>query len=529
MNEVLIIGSGISGTAAALRFVDRGIKPCILDVGFEPPRKDEIIENLYDLCEKNDCFDLMIGENFEGLYNLDKSKKDIPAKLTAPRMRFVIERSGELSPVKETNFQLIQSFAKGGLANAWGAALMRYNNRDLEGFSVDESELAPYFDRLTKEIGISGENDDLTPYFGRDDLLQKPLRLASNTSEILRNYVKNKMKLNKKGVFIGRPRLGVLSERLEGRRPCNYNNLEFWQPNSSCIHNPSLTLEKLVRRGEVIYKKGFLAKSWFHRENDIVVVADLLHEKKTFYFECKKLVLAAGAVGSAKLALASRKDYNSKLTLLDNTALQFPFFFLQRIGKKLEKSSFGLTQLIFIYDSKNYENFFQGSILEITSPARAEFFVNFPFAAADNLRMIKYILPAMVVMQLYLPTPPDKAALLSLNEKGELDIVGKRIEFSRKLIKDIVRIFRVLGAYTLPTFVVRVPYGLGIHYAGSLPMVESPKKRYQCTRFGELFAEPNVYAVDGSVFPKLSAKNHALAVMANAMRIADHVANTLRE
>jgi hypothetical protein len=258
-----------------------------------------------------------------------------------------------------------------------------------------------------------------------------------------------------------------------------------------------------------------------------VVVADSIQEKKTSFFECKKLVLAAGAVGSAKLALASQKDYKSKLALLDNTALQFPFFFLRRIGKKLEKSSFGLTQLIFVYDSKDYENFFQGSILEMTSLARAEFFENFPFAAGDNLRMLKYVLPAMVVMQLYLPTPPDKAASLSLNEKGELEIVGKRIEFSRKLIKDIVKIFRVLGAYTLPSFVVRVPYGLGIHYAGSLPMVKSPKKRYKCNRFGELFAEPNVYAVDGSVFPRLSAKNHAFAVMANAMRIADYIAKTL--
>jgi hypothetical protein len=528
MNEVLIIGSGISGTAAALRFADRGIKSCILDVGFEPPQKDDIIENLYDLCEKNDCFDLMIGENFEGLYNLDKSKKNIPAKLTAPRMRFVIEHSDELSPVKETSFQLIQSFARGGLANAWGAGLMRYNNRDLEGFPLDEAGLVPYYERLTKEIGISGDNDDLTPYFGQDDLLQKPLRLSSNASEILRNYSKNKRKLNKKGVYIGRPRLGVLSEHKEGRKPCDYNNLEFWQPHLSYIYHPSLTLEKLIRTGDVIYKKGFLAKSWFRRNNAIVVMADSIHEKKTCFFVCKKLVLAAGAVGSAKLALASRKDFKSKLILLDNSAIQFPFLFPRGIGKKLDRDSFGLTQLIFIYDSKDHEGLFQGSILEITSPARAEFFANFLFAAADNLRMIKFILPAIIVMQLYLPFPPDKAAFLSLNEKGELEIVGKRIEISRKLIREIIKIFRILGAFTLPSLVVRVPNGLGIHYAGTLPMAESPKKLYQCTRFGELFAEPNVYAVDGSVFPRLSAKNCAFAVMANAMRIADHIAKTLK-
>jgi len=336
MNDVLIIGSGISGVSAALGFADRGIKTCMIDAGLEPSQEGEMNQNLYDFCEKNDCFDVMIGKNFEGLYNLDRRKKNLPAKLTAPRMRFVTDHSNEFSPVKENNFQLIQSFAKGGLANAWGAGLMRYNSIDLEGFPVEEFELAPYYDRLTKEIGISGENDDLTLYFGQDNLLQKSLGLSINASEILKNYTKKKKKLNKRGVFVGRPRLGVLSEETEGRRSCGYDNLEFWQPHLSYIYYPSMTLEKLIKNGDVIYKKGFLVKSWFRRDNVIVVAADSLQDRKRVYFECKKLVLAAGTVGSTKLVLASRKDYQTKLTLLDNTALQFPFLLPRRIGKKLE-------------------------------------------------------------------------------------------------------------------------------------------------------------------------------------------------
>ncbi|MBU2438863.1 MAG: FAD-binding protein, partial [Acidobacteria bacterium] len=33
MPEVVIIGSGCAGTAAALSLAERGIRPCILDVG----------------------------------------------------------------------------------------------------------------------------------------------------------------------------------------------------------------------------------------------------------------------------------------------------------------------------------------------------------------------------------------------------------------------------------------------------------------------------------------------------------------
>jgi len=528
MFEVIIVGSGVSGVAAALRLVDNGIKPCIIDVGMEPCPEPEISENFYSYREKNDCFKLMIGEDFEGLYNLDRRNKPIPAKLTSPRMRFVLERSKELAPVNESGFNVIQSFALGGLANAWGAGLYRYNNRDLEGFPIRESDLSPYYERLTKEIGISGENDDLTPYFDRDDFLQKPLRLSANASRILKKYFRNRKKLNKKGIYVGRPRLGVLSEEKDGRKACDYSNLEFWQPDLSYIYSPSFTLRKLIQEGKVVYIKGFMVKSWSRKDNVLNVQADSVKEKKAAFFECKKLVLAAGAVNSAKLALSTAKDYQTKLTLLDNPALQFPFVLPGRIGSILETDAFGLTQLNFIYDSKVYNMLLHGSILEVTSPARAEFFAAFPLAAFDNLRLTRTMLPALVVMQLFLPASREQGALLSLDENEELKIFGKANEIGKDLITDIIKIFRILGGYTLPSLVIRVPNGHGIHYAGTLPMSDSPKSEYTCSKFGELYGEPDVFVIDGSVFPALAAKNSSFSVMANAMRIADFITNTLR-
>ncbi len=527
MKDVLIIGSGIAGTSAALQLAERGIHACMVDVGFMPPIEPPIKKNLYDYCDENECFDLIIGNNFEGLRNLEREQKPVPAKLTAPRLSFVTDRSQELSPVRETNFTLVQSFAQGGLANAWGAGVMRFTSRDLDGFPLESHELTPYYDRLTKEMGISGENDDLTPYFGTDHLLQRPLRLSENAAALYRKYLEKKTRLNRRGVFIGRPRLAVLTEEMGGRTACEYSNLEFWQPHLPYLYYPSLTLEKLIGRGDVEYRKGLLAKSWHRRNGTIVVEAMSINDRKRISFECKKLILAAGAVGNAKLALASRNDYKSKLTLLDNKALQFPFLVPKMIGNKLEKSSFGLTQLSFVYDPSPDQDYSHGSILDLTSPARAEFYSSFPFAAADNIRMIKYLLPAMMVLQLYLPAKPETGASLSLSHDGGLEIVGRNNQVNKQLIKKVIKIFRILGTVTFAFLVVRISNGLGIHYAGTLPMVERPKNPYQCNRFGELYGEPDVYVVDGSVFPRLSAKNFSFAVMANAMRVADHVVQSL--
>jgi len=529
MHEVLIIGSGVSGTSAALRFADNGIVPTILDVGIEPPQKPEIKENFYSYREKNDSFKIMIGEKFEGLNNLDRRKKVMPAKLVPPRMRFVSESLKDLSPVKEINFNVIQSFAKGGLANTWGAGVYRYNDRDLKGFPVKEFELLPYYERLSKELGISGKNDDLAPYFGYDDLLQKPLRLSANAQKFMNNYKKKKKKLNKKGVFIGRPRLAVLSQAFGERRPCDYSNLEFWQPNLSHIYTPSQTLRKLIKENKVIYKKGYLVRSWFRKGNAIVVQAEHIEEKKYVEFKCKKLVIAAGAVNSARLALKSRNDFNTRLTLLDNSALLFPFFFPGRIGRRLEIDAFGLTQLNFIYDSDRYDIPLQGSILEITSPARAEFFQSFMLAGYDNLCLIRYMLPAIMVMQLFLPSFAEDGASLRLDENNELEIHGKDRKINKDLINKIIKILRILKAYTFPFLVMRPPNGHGIHYSGTLPMLESSNRLYTCNKFGELYGEPDVYVVDASVFPYLPAKNCSFTVMANAMRTADRISLLLKE
>lgn len=523
MDRIIIVGSGIAGVAAALRFADHGIKPFLVDVGIEYEEKKKIEENIYDYCEKNDAFDIMIGEKYEALYNLHKKNKYVPVKLTTPRMRFVIKNADELSPIRENNFSAIQSFACGGLANAWGAGLYQFNNLDLAGFPILEKDLSAYYRRLTEEIGISGENDDLTQFFGHQDNLQKPLKLSQKAKKILDNYLKRKTQLNKIGVYIGRPRLGILSEIKDDRKPCEYKNLEFWQPNLSYIYNPSFTLNKLVKENKVEYNKDILVKSWTRQDDKIVLNALRLSDHQEINLYCKKLVLAAGAINSAKIVLKSKMDFTTRLRLLDNPALQFPLIFPWLIGKKLETDAFGLTQLNYVFNSEKFNQIFQGSILEITSPARAEFFANFPLAARDNLSLIRYMLPAMMVMQLFLPADVNNSATIGLNNDGSIEIEGQENKFNKRLIKEILNQLVKLGAYSVDRLVVRVPNGHGIHYAGTLPMMAAPTKPFQCDINCQLFKEPNIFVVDGSVFPALPAKNYSFTVMANAMRIVDFI------
>ena len=61
--------------------------------------------------------------------------------------------------------------------------------------------------------------------------------------------------------------------------------------------------------------------------------------------------------------------------------------------------------------------------------------------------------------------------------------------------------------------------GHAIHYAGTLPMAETPA-RYQCDPAGKLAGAHRVYIADSACFSALPAKNMSFGMMANAMRIA---------
>lgn len=525
MHEVVIIGAGAAGIASALEFADQGIKPLVLDVGNRTPENQPRAKgNLYRYRMEHDSFDLMIGDRYQGLANI-LTDRSMPVKLNAPNMEYVTKDARRLSPIDEDEFNVIQGFAAGGLANAWGAGLYRFTNQDLEGFPIQESDLAPFFDKLTEEIGISGKDDDLAPFFGPARNLQSPVRLSYNMEKIYRRY-KSKKRHFEGELYIGHSRTGVLTRPKDGRPPIDYSNLEFWQELPS-LYSPTITLNRLIEDRRVDYRNRILVQA-FSEENGIVrVIGKNIDTGSTVSFEARKAVLAAGAVNTAKVVLKSFHDYETKLALLENPALQFPLVLPSSIGRRLDMEAFGLVQLNLIWKSRSFDALLQGSIMEITSPMRAEFFASLPFSAHANLALIRYLIPAMLVMQLFFPASCQPASTLSLQENDRLRIDGHPNSIDISKLKRLLTYLRRLGAWTLPSIVVRVPTGHAVHYAGTIPMRGNPKP-YECNARGKLQNTNNIYIGDSASFPFLSAKNMSFAMMANAMRIAGHVANDLK-
>jgi len=518
MPDIIIVGSGAAGTAAALALARLGIRPIMLDVGHSDPGAGPKVEgNLYDYRKQHDTFDLFIGAGFQGVSDVLKDEVGV-AKLNAPNMAFITQDAETLSPVETIDFDPIQSFARGGLGNGWGAGLYRFTDDDLAGFPLHAADLAPHFDVLTGEIGISGADDDLAPYFGATAGLLPPLKLSHNAEKVYAGYRRKRETLARRGLVLGRPRLGVLSVAKDGRAPCDYSNTEFWQE-APYLYTPPVTLKRLIAAGKVDYRPGLLVQSWTETAEGVTVHASDIRTGQPAAFTGGALLLAAGAIGTTKIVLASQRDYETALPLLENPAVQIPFVLPTSIGRALDTHVFGLTQLNLIWESDAFGCRTQGSFLELTSPMRAEFFGRFPLSARANLGLLRDLLPAMLLLQLFFPGSAQPPARLSLKEGGVLRIAGhpNTVEINR--LGGLLAALRSLGLWTLPMLIQKPVTGHAIHYASTLPMSEAPA-RYQCDPTGKLAGARHVYVADSAGFSALPAKNMSFGMMANAMRIA---------
>lgn len=517
MPSVIIVGSGASAMAAAWALRDRDV--LILDTGLTPADQTELQGNIFELrrTDPNQA-EYILGSEFQSLVNI-QSPDLVSVKLKAPLIDFVIRDLPQMAPLETENFVPFISYACGGLANAWGAGAYRYNDCDLAEFPIGADDLWPYYDELTAHIGISGTNDDLAPFFGRISGLQPPLPFNRNCGRFYRRWQKKSKKMMKRGIYVGRTQLTVLTDELDGRPAYANNNTSFFTTRDPSIYTPRITLERLFQRPNIRYLPGWMVDRFNPSQGGVDVEARCLEDGARRHFRAHHLLLGAGAINTGRIVLQSFNDHNTHLPVLDNPVSFIPFVNLAEIGAATDMTGYEGGQLIVICDGPRFPERIQGSLYSIISPLRSDLFFNFPLSLRGNLALTRHIIPAMTVLQLFYPDSPHPENYMKLANKEKLFIhyaQGRSLGAVESLL---IRAFFPLGFATLPGLVQYPKPGNSIHYAGTVPMGRTDL-RYHSDRECRLNRNPRVRLIDGSVFPQLPAKNLTFTLMANAMRVA---------
>lgn len=497
----------------------------MLDAGLapiEPAPEDRPIELLRALArtptDVGKLDRLLVGHAFESV--LRPSEASLSIKLKPPYARYITERPRIMPRDEHIGCECTQSFAIGGLANAWGAGAMRYAQTELAHFPYAGPPLEEAFDALTAHIGISGSrSDDLASYFGSVRELLPELPLSELGQRFLDRYRRHRARFQAGGVSAGRPRLAVLPVDHGGRRAFKAFGQEFFVAPHEGIYSPAFTIRGLVQSSQLEYQSGVLIERFECHAGEVRLEGRRLPGGEPEVWVAEEVVLAAGTINTSRIVLASRRDCDSRLPLLENPVSFVPFVDVARIGVPLAVDSFTGAELSLVIESDEGQLPVQASIYNLMGPLRTDMSSQFPLTWSGNLAAGRYLMPATLVAQLFYPDSPSPSSYIQLLPTGGLRIVRSAV--SRRGVEGkLVSLLRRVGYAALVRLVRHAPAGSSIHYAGTIPARTMPRGPYETDSDCRLLWAPRVIVADASTFPVLPAKNHTLMLMANAYRIA---------
>lgn len=514
--DYVVVGSGPAGVAAASRLEQRGT--VMLDIGDEPqaPFGHATLRDALDNASQAD----LLGPGFELLEEIDDPRKR-HVKLRAPGLRYVA--NGQDYSVVGADGRIASrgrtSTAAGGLANAWGAQLLRYTQQDLDecgDWPINARELDPYYDWLEDHIGLSGADDDLSGFLGAQHLAQAPVRPAALGQNVLDRYARARHKVQSAGMSLGLPRLAVLTAPHRGRPAHGFGQTEFFTTDNPGIYTPVQTLREIRARGLVDYRQGHRLVSYEEKPDHVELQVQDVRAGQSYSLRARHLLLGCGVLQTSRLVLEAAGRTAQPLPFLDQPPLLIPLFFPRHFGRKPSVHGFPV-QFIGTLQSTAGRDML--TFYDPRGVLRSELVGDVPLPVPAGLKALDMMLGGMLVAQIWQRAAPAPGKSMRIVEDGSLEIRHPDAgPYAGQA--GFLQAMRALGGYTLSRWVNRAPAGWGFHYAGSLPMRQAPGE-FQTHTDGRLWSSQRVRAIDGSVLPSLPAKNHSLTIMANAARIAE--------
>jgi hypothetical protein len=530
--DYIVVGSGPSGAIASKTLVDSNAKVLMLDVGnidnkYQKLIPDKDFETIRKTIEDQHRF--FIGDNLE---SIPQTETKVGAQLS-PSRRFIIKGVEKYIPLISDNFTPMESLAYGGLGAGWGLGTYVYSKEECEKTGLDYQEMMKSYQYVADHIGISADNDDVKPFILNNlSGIQKPLEKDNSAKKILSKYQNKRKYFNKRGMFLGSSAMAILTEDKDDRKACSYKDMDFYTDKEKSAYRPQFTIDKLRQTTNFEYKNNLLALKFIENDGIVNIECFDLRTKENIAFKTKKLVLATGALGTARIVLRSLPSLK-RLPLLSNPYAYIPGIHWSMLGKKLDSKKNSMAQLMMIYDT-------DGSNSDLVSLAFYTYqslmlyrlVKESPLNIADNRIIFQYLQSAFLISGVHHPDSFSKSKYLELNPElnsvsgdnlvAHYELNANEIEIIRKREKTILKALIKLGI----TPIKRINPGAGssIHYGGTLPFNEINTIGNQSYN-GQVYGAENVYIADSSGFKYLPAKGVTLSIMANAHRVCNNLIN----
>jgi choline dehydrogenase-like flavoprotein len=530
MGPVVVVGSGASGIHFALGALRKGHRVIMLDVGHAggvPVSPGESLNGLKRGLD--DPAGYFLGPNFEALILPDYGAEYYGFP---PNKTHVFRQRKEFR-VRAKGFSPLVSFAAGGLAEAWTGGSYPFNEDDLKDFPFDYGEIGPFYSEVAKRIGLSGVKDDLAPFFPLHDGIMEPLTLDEHSALLLEKYRGQSAYFNEKlHTYLGRARLATITRDYAGRKACDYSGRCLWGCPTDSLYTPAVTLRECQTWPTFEYRDGLYVDHFrFDSAGRVRTVVAMDSRGEEQEVAVGRLVLAAGTLCSAGIFLESiRRDSGEVLELrglMDNRQLLMPFVNLGMIGKPFQPDTYQYHQLAIGVRPPVALDYVHGLVTTLKTALIHPVVQNLPFDLGTSTAMFRNLHAALGLVNINFSDHrrEDNRLTLEADEKGKRVLVhyspaadeSSRLERTKSHFR---KLLWKLGCFAPPPMTRIRPMGASVHYAGVLPMTETPAP-LTCNRECRSNDFENLYIVDGTTFPFLPAKNLTFTLMANAARVAE--------
>lgn len=520
----IVVGSGCTGAMAAQTLAEAGHAVLILDGGITDaqyknlqPEKDFISIRKKDAQQHR----YLLGDDFE---SLPQEELGTGAQLT-PARNYLIRQVEEYLPLKSDSFSPMESLALGGLGGGWGLGCCVFSENELQQASLPVEKMREAYQVIADRIGICAADDDARKFTAAHLQHTQPAPpLDPVAASLLKKYETKKSALQQNGFYLGRPALALLTEAKDDRRPLAFRDMDFYDDLEKAAYRPWITIAALRKKPNVQFEGGWLVTDFSEKENVVSVNAIRIgsNEKKTFY--CRKLVLAPGVLGTARIVLRSMENGRStKLPLLCNPYTYVPCIVPSRLGKSTPERNYGFAQLSLFHDADGQQrDIAMASLYTYRSLLLFRLLRETPLNFRDGRIFMQHVVPSLVIAGIHHPESFRSGQQLHLeNDPASPTADRLHVDYHRGDADEKVRLrekqytaaLRKIGAYALKK--VHPPIGASIHYAGVLPFSEN-EKAFTLHPSGRLHGTNHVFVADGSGFTFLPAKGLTLSLMANA-------------